>query len=702
MSRPAVKSVKTSALHHRRTKCLRHPVVRKVVTGQNGEDVVCFDGTLAWKQDLSREQTPCFGLAKVKSVMDWDKAKEYCDKVGGQLPTPTDAENSLMQTVLSEIRLETRIPLGFVHENKKWMQIHDGKKKDSDITKIKPSEEVLKMIKTANGLLSVTENQECDEGFLLLAINNASKCYLFHEFSDPSMDASDFVAVSTYCKSQNAELFQPIDSGDLHIMQKIGETSGYAQVINGFKQIYHQYGYINKKVTAVKEEPITAAGYKYTEVGINITSSNISEALCFMLELPGGAEPEKPKKVEDILGTEEVVITELKPEIIEKEVDDLSYLGVAPEAKGTITTLVTSSLESFFSSPLACMFSASTALNGGEIYVRKLSPVWLECLPCKHNICVTCMEECKQLPTSACPVEGCSRNILDEDNCNLCDGMCKKPLEEKNFVITKCCQARICFSCFEIIFGRKHCPGAEESCSTDCIKYSDANRNESIARCQIGLKCENLRIIGFPSKGECEHAICVQCLEQMINDCESSGSLPRCPNESCNALYGTESVIAMRTMLPWKCSFFEKLSLDSSCYYLIKDDTITPIEFSANFKSIERCFEIDVKLSDGSESKKLLFDRKGTIADLVREIRRELNIPPEEKVYGYYLMRSLNDENKVDEDRLDNPAEKLQINAESTTESVEKLNLSTTVTVVADMTGIVQAKNDIALNNTGV
>lgn len=57
------------------------------------------------------------------------------------------------------------------------------------------------------------------------------------------------------------------------------------------------------------------------------------------------------------------------------------------------------------------------------------------------------------------------------------------------------------------------------------------------------------------------------------------------------------------------------------------------IKFSPNFKSMQRYFEIDVKLSDGSDSKKLLFDRIGTVADLVREIRRELNIAPEEKVY---------------------------------------------------------------------
>ncbi|CAG9532338.1 unnamed protein product [Cercopithifilaria johnstoni] len=327
---------------------------------------------------------------------------------------------------------------------------------------------------------------------------------------------------------------------------------------------------------------------------------------------------------------------------------------------------------------------------------RQLSAVRLECLPCKHNICSTCMEEYKQLSNPVCPVEGCDGKIFETDESNLCDGICKKYLEEGKYITTKCCQARICFSCFETIFGCKYSPDSEEKCrSTECLKRSD------IAQCQAGFECKNLAVSGFPSKDECEHAVCMQCLEQMIKDCESVGSLPHCPKESCSALYSVESVIAIRAMLPEKSSFFNKLSLDNNYCYMIKDETITPIKFSTNFKSMQRYFEINVKLSDGSESKKLPFDRVGTIADLVREIRRELNIAPEEKVYGYYLIRSLSAEDKPDEDGLDKPAEKLEFTAESINETVEKLNLSAAITIVADMAGIVQVKSDIK-NSTGI
>ncbi|VDN94526.1 unnamed protein product [Brugia pahangi] len=283
------------------------PPVVAVQIGEH-EDMICFDGTLTWKQDLNKRGTPCFGVAKVKSAMDWNKANDYCKETGGQLPTPTNDESRLLEIMLSEIGSEAKIPLGIVHEKSKWMYIRDGQKNDSDLTNVKPSLEILRLSTTTAGLqyeaalkkdkytavrcwriiggcwavemkvysdillslisssVSVIEKQACDNGFVLLAINNASKCYLFHEFPNPLMDANDFKAVSSYCKSQSGELFEPIDSGDVLIMQKIGEASGYA-VRASSKNFHQQYGYINQKIKNAKEEPITAAGYKYSTVG---------------------------------------------------------------------------------------------------------------------------------------------------------------------------------------------------------------------------------------------------------------------------------------------------------------------------------------------------------------------------------------------------------------------------------------------------
>lgn len=56
-------------------------------------------------------------------------------------------------------------------------------------------------------------------------------------------------------------------------------------------------------------------------------------------------------------------------------------------------------------------------------------------------------------------MEGCSEKALEASEGYLCDGVCKKHLEEDKYIITKCCQARICFDCFETLFSHKHSSG---------------------------------------------------------------------------------------------------------------------------------------------------------------------------------------------------------------------------------------------------
>nr|CDQ00202.1 Bm10876 [Brugia malayi] len=74
---------------------------------------------------------------------------------------------------------------------------------------------------------------------------------------------------------------------------------------------------------------------------------------------------------------------------------------------------------------------------------QQLSAVSLECLQCKHNICSTCMEEYKILPIPVCPAEDCSGKASEVDESNLCDGICKKYVEEGKYITTSCCQAKI-------------------------------------------------------------------------------------------------------------------------------------------------------------------------------------------------------------------------------------------------------------------
>lgn len=50
------------------------------------------------------------------------------------------------------------------------------------------------------------------------------------------------------------------------------------------------------------------------------------------------------ERVKDILGTDDFIITDLQPEKTFMEIDDLSYLGVAPEAKRAVRMLSTLSI----------------------------------------------------------------------------------------------------------------------------------------------------------------------------------------------------------------------------------------------------------------------------------------------------------------------------------------------------------------------
>lgn len=61
-------------------------------------------------------------------------------------------------------------------------------------------------------------------------------------------------------------------------------------------------------------------------------------------------------------------------------------------------------------------------------------------------------------------------------------------------------------------------------------------------------------------------------------------------------------------------------------------------------------------------------------------------------MYGYYLLRSLSAESKLDDGGMDKPVEKIEFDAKSIVETVEKLALSEIVTIIADTSGIVQAK----------
>uniref|UniRef100_A0A914ZXK7 RING-type domain-containing protein n=1 Tax=Parascaris univalens TaxID=6257 RepID=A0A914ZXK7_PARUN len=317
---------------------------------------------------------------------------------------------------------------------------------------------------------------------------------------------------------------------------------------------------------------------------------------------------------------------------------------------------------------------------------------------CVHELCETCLEEIMRRANPSCPVETCGEPITeseDQDNCDVCG----KQLVESGYVTTKCCQARLCPACFEWKFSRKiskfpkdeNVRCEEGTCVPRKLKRSFGDKGdkdeEPAAQCKGQEGCDGTPLNGFPSNGECDHDVCPKCLEKMIDECQSTGMMPMCPNGLCRQPYNVDSVIALKALMPHKCDFFANFALENQGYDAIKDDAVTFIDITSDFDVDERMMEVKVETDGGEESDaKVIFDKKGTVADFIREVRRTLKILPLDKVYGYYIRRG---GEKTDDKKAD---EEMTVNAASVTTPISELLLTPDSAVIVDMSGIVQAK----------
>ncbi|VDM96137.1 unnamed protein product [Onchocerca ochengi] len=87
--------------------------------------------------------------------------------------------------------------------------------------------------------------------------------------------------------------------------------------------------------------------------------------------------------------------------------------------------------------------------------------------------------------------------------------------------------------------------------------------------------CEGKAINGFPSNGECEHDICIDCLDKMLAECEITGSPPMCPNVLCHLPYTVDTVVALKEFFPQRAKYFNHFALENQAYLLIKDDSVS-------------------------------------------------------------------------------------------------------------------------------
>ncbi|VDK55531.1 unnamed protein product [Anisakis simplex] len=351
---------------------------------------------------------------------------------------------------------------------------------------------------------------------------------------------------------------------------------------------------------------------------------------------------------------------------------------------------------------------------------RRLSFIILERLSCGHELCTTCLEDARKAQQpgrrendsglisccdcfagclrefkdcfAVCPVEKCNEPLTDvADDVDTCDGPCKQAFnDESKFVTTKCCGAHLCFTCAEKIFGRTITKEEDLKCPNACIlkksRLPPPEAADQPVTCKGKENCQGTILNGFPSRGECDHEMCLQCLDEMIDECQRSGSMPRCPNLTCNTFYCVDSVVALKTLLPERASYFNDLALGNQTYDAIRDDTVASIEFDRKFKSAGRLLDIKVQTSDDDTTSTVPFDQRGNLADLIREIRRELKIFPLDKVYGYYIRRPSG------EDDEKKPDEEITIDSQSVKRPINEFNITSECTLIADTSGIVQPK----------
>ncbi|VDK71583.1 unnamed protein product [Litomosoides sigmodontis] len=313
-------------------------------------------------------------------------------------------------------------------------------------------------------------------------------------------------------------------------------------------------------------------------------------------------------------------------------------------------------------------------------------------IACQHELCTSCLDESLQRLPPTCIVEDCNRSILEVEDAYFCDNCSKQTADPKALLTTTCCKCHFCEQCFEnrVEVGLLN---KETLICIDgkCLSKKRKNESEEVhVKCKVKDDCQRIALNGFPSNSECSHDVCIECLTDMIANCEASGVSPMCPQPSCRQYYTIESVNALRTLFPQKAEFFQRFDLSELKADLFgKDDSVTFVDLSSDFDFASRHMTVRV-MTDSDEEPEiiLIYDKQGTVGDFIREVRRVLKLLPYEKIYGYFIKRE--DENETDQE--------IATDAQSLTKCISELHLTSTSIVHVDITGIVQQKSSNKAN----
>ncbi|KAI6218965.1 RING-type domain-containing protein [Aphelenchoides besseyi] len=329
---------------------------------------------------------------------------------------------------------------------------------------------------------------------------------------------------------------------------------------------------------------------------------------------------------------------------------------------------------------------------------------------CKHELCANCYDDAARPDRMMCPLPMCGKpmSIVDLDEC---DGSCHKPLDPTKTVHMVCCGGRFCHECFSKMFDsaqnvplleskEQHCPRGRclempELREHKNRRINKSTQQQSLSKCNGLPDCNREALRNFPSEMECDHEVCLHCVDKMIGECHANDCLPMCPNEQCRLPYRFESVVALRALLPERAKYFAGLALDVQHGYVpIRDDKIDSSDLALNSKTADRQFEIRCGVSEDEEGPQtVIFTKSGTLGEFIREIRRTLRILPTEKVcfvatldvwlqvYGYFIRRE------------DGEDELLPVTPITSQKFISEFRFDPESVIIVDMSGIVMSKS---------
>uniref|UniRef100_A0AC34QMC6 RING-type domain-containing protein n=1 Tax=Panagrolaimus sp. JU765 TaxID=591449 RepID=A0AC34QMC6_9BILA len=140
-----------------------------------------------------------------------------------------------------------------------------------------------------------------------------------------------------------------------------------------------------------------------------------------------------------------------------------------------------------------------------------------------------------------CPIPECG-TVLEDDEKDTCE-VCHASTDGDKLLSTICCNTSVCQNCYiqawekskePKVSGEVRCPkddcfdkkkggSSKNKVERENAKQKSSSKKQALSKCKGAPDCQRVALRNFPSEQECEHEVCLQCLDRMIADCQVSG-----------------------------------------------------------------------------------------------------------------------------------------------------------------------------------